>query len=227
MAKYAVIKAFYASQKWITFRLNLINERGNKCSRCGKVIARSIDIIGHHKIELTPENVHDHMISLNPDLVELVCFDCHNREHRRFGHQGVRNVYLVYGPPMSGKKTFVRSNMSRGDIVVDMDHLYAAVSILPYYDKPDNLLTNVRVIHNQLIDNIKTRYGKWNDAWIIGGYADKYKRERLAEDLGAEIIFCEVDKEECLRRLSLDQDRMYRQDEWSRYIEKWFSSYTI
>jgi predicted kinase len=227
MAKYAVIKAFYASQKWVTFRLNLINERGNKCSRCSKVIPKSVEIIGHHKVELTPENVNDYTISLNPDLVELICFKCHNKEHKRFGHQGERNVYLVYGPPMAGKKTFVRENMSRGDLVVDMDKLYAAVSMLPFYDKPDNLLTNVRIIHNQLIDNIKTRYGKWNDAWIIGGYADKYKRERLAEDLGAEIIFCEVDKEECLRRLSLDQDRMYRQDEWSGYIEKWFASYTV
>ena len=76
-----------------------------------------------------------------------------------------------------------------------------------------------------LIDNIKTRYGKWNNAWVIGGYADKYKREKLAEDLGAELVFVEVSKDECLRRLEQDEDRRYRKDEWKKYIEKWFSEY--
>ncbi|GAA0313730.1 hypothetical protein GCM10008967_00270 [Bacillus carboniphilus] len=226
MAKYSILKSFYASDEWITLRLQLINKRGNECERCHKIIPKSRDIIGHHTIELTPENVHDRMISLNSDKIELVCFDCHNKEHKRFGYSGERKVYVVYGPPMSGKKTFVRQNMSRGDLVVDMDNLYAAVSLLPEYDKPDNLFTNVIGIHNKLIDNIKTRFGKWNDAWIIGGYADRYKRERLAEDLGAELVFCNVNKDECLRRLELDEEKKYRKDEWKGYIEKWFSSYT-
>jgi predicted kinase len=226
MAKYAVLKSFYASEKWITFRLGLINERGTKCSRCGERIAKSKDLIGHHKIELTPENVHDYMISLNPEQVDLVCFDCHNKEHNRFGHKAGRQVYLIYGPPMSGKKTYVKENISRGDIVVDMDRLYEAITMLPSYDKPDQLFSNVIGIHNQLIDNIKTRYGKWGNAWVIGGYADKYKREKMANDLGAEIILCEVSQEECLRRLSVDQDRHYRQEEWAGYIGKWFEQYT-
>jgi hypothetical protein len=225
MAKYAVLKSFYASEKWINFRLGLINERGTKCSRCGERIAKSKDLIGHHKVELTPENVHDRMISLNPELVDLVCFDCHNKEHNRFGKQAVKQVYLVYGPPMSGKISYVESSISRGDIVVDIDRLYEAITMLPSYDKPDQLFSNVIGVHYQLIDNIKTRYGKWNNAWVIGGYADKYKREKLANDLGAEIIFCDMSKEECIRRLSVDQDRHYRQDEWKEYIDKWFDSY--
>lgn len=226
MAKHAIIKSFYASEAWITLRLLLINERGNRCEHCKKIIPRSKDLIGHHTIELTPENVHDHSISLNPDLIEIICFDCHNKEHKRFGYQSERRVFIVYGPPMSGKSTFVRENVNRGDIIVDMDQLYSAVSMLPYYDKPDNLFSNVIGIHNELIDNIKTRFGKWNNAWIIGGYADKYKRERLADDLGAELIFCEVSKDECLRRLEVDEERQYRKDEWKKYIEKWFSSFT-
>lgn len=115
--------------------------------------------------------------------------------------------------------------MSRGDLVVDMDQLYAAVSMLPTYDKPDNLLINVRGIHNQLVDNIRTRYGKWNNAWVIGGYADRYKREKLADDLGAELVFCDVRKDECLRRLALDAERQHRKDEWTGYICKWFEEY--
>jgi predicted kinase len=131
----------------------------------------------------------------------------------------------VYGAPLSGKKTYVRENMHRGDLVIDIDKLYAAVSFLPDFDKPENLFGNVIGIHNLLIDNIKTRHGKWNNAWVIGGYADRYKREKLAEDLGGELIFCDVSKEECMRRLEIDKDRQYRKDEWKKYIEKWFDEY--
>jgi len=226
MTKHAVIKSFYASRQWVNFRLQLILERGNVCAHCNKIIPKSRDLIGHHTVELTPENVNDYSVSLNPDLVEIICFDCHNKEHKRFGYQKLRQVYLVYGPPLSGKTTFVRQQVMRGDLVVDMDALYSAMTLLPTYDKPDNLFTNVRFIHNQIVDNIKTRYGKWTNAWVIGGYADKYKRERMANDLNAELIFCEASKEECLQRLAMDEQRQYRQAEWQGYIDKWFEQYT-
>jgi hypothetical protein len=226
MAKYAILNSFYASEIWIKFRLALIADRGPYCQKCGKLIAKSIEIIGHHKIPLTPENVHDHNISLNPDNVDLVCFDCHNVIENRFGRHSAKGVYIVFGSPLSGKNTYVQQRMCRGDIVVGMDRLYAAVTMLPYYDKPDNLFSNVIGAHNLLLDNIKTRYGKWNSAWVIGGYADRFKRERLADDLGAELIFCDISKEECLRRLEADEDRRYRKDEWIRYIDKWFDEYS-
>lgn len=225
MARYLILQSFYASEVWINFRLAIITERGLRCEHCGQLVARVRDLTLHHIIELTPENVHDVMIALNPENVMVVHHDCHNKIHNRFGYQPEHNVYIVFGPPLSGKKSFVLERMRRGDLVVDMDALYHAVSMLPSYDKPDNLLSNVRGIHNLLIDNIKTRYGKWNNAWIIGGYADKYKRERLADDLGAELIFCDVSLGECLRRLEADEARRCRQDEWRGYIEKWFEQY--
>lgn len=226
MAKYAILKSFYASGKWQQLRTNLIIERGPICEKCGKVVTDTKRLIGHHLIELTPENVKDYNISLNPDKIELVCHDCHDKGHNRFGYKPLKKVYIVYGPPMAGKTTFVSENIERGDIVVDMDRLFSAVSMRPYYDKPDNLLANVIGIRTLLLDNIKTRYGKWFNAWVIGGYADKFKRERLANDLGAELVFCDVSKEECVRRLHLDKDRQCRKDEWIRYIDKWFERYS-
>lgn len=231
MAKYAILQTFYASKEWRSFRLTLILERsegkgGVICEKCRKLIVNPIDIHAHHKIELTPENVHDYSISLNPDNIELICHDCHDKEHHRFGHKPPKKVYLVYGPPMAGKKTLVLENMKRGDIVVDMDKLYEAISMMPSYDKPDNLLSNVIGIRTLLLDNIKTRYGKWYNAWIIGGYADKFKRERLADELGAELIYCEATKEECYSRLNVDIDRKYRITEWQKYIDEWFEKYS-
>jgi hypothetical protein len=117
--------------------------------------------------------------------------------------------------------------MNRGDLVIDINRLYTAVTMLPEYDKPDNLLSNVFGIYNLLIDNVKTRYGKWGSAWIVGGFADKYKREQTANDLGAELIYCDVSKAECLSRLEMDEGRRCRKEEWIGYIGKWFAQYTV
>jgi RNA polymerase subunit RPABC4/transcription elongation factor Spt4 len=225
LAKYSLLKSFYGSITWQNFRAFIIAERGLACQKCGKIISNPIDCILHHTIELTPENFIDPLIALNPERILMICHDCHDREHHRFGYQPEHGVYIVYGSPMSGKSSLVKERMHRGDLVVDMDRLFSALSLLSSYDKPDNLLKNVLGIHNLLLDNIKTRYGKWNSAWVIGGYADRYKREKLAEDLGAELIFCDVSKDECLRRLEIDEDRRYRKDEWRGYIEKWFEKY--
>lgn len=224
MARSSILQTFYASKAWRNLRLSLIAERGGRCARCG-TISRAEDIVGHHKTELTPENVHDHTISLNPERIEIICRFCHDEEHNRFGRQKAKAVYLVYGPPLAGKSEFVRQQMRRGDLVVSMDTLYAAVSGLPEYDKPDNLFSNVMGLHNQLIDNVKTRMGKWSNAWVIGGYADKFKRERIADTLGAELIYIDVSREECYARIEEDERLMYRKAEWRGYVDKWFEQY--
>lgn len=232
MAKYAVLKSFYASGKWITFRQCTIAYRTNTkgeviCEHCHQPITNLKEVIVHHEKELTPENVGDANISLNPVLVKVVHSKCHNEIHHRFGNKPTHNVYIVFGAPMSGKSTYVNQIISRGDIVVDMNRLYSAVTMLPEYDKPNSLFSNVMGIHNALIDNIKTRYGKWNDCYIVGGYADKYKRERLANDLGAYLIYCDVSKEECLLRLEVDKDRQFRKVEWKKFIEDWFEKFSM
>ena len=226
MAKYAIIQSFLGSEAWQKFRMLIINQRGLRCEQCGEMVARASDLTLHHIIELTPENVSDAMIALNPDNIMIVHFNCHNHIHNRFGYQAECGVHIVFGAPFAGKKTYVKEHMNRGDLVIDIDMLYGAVSMLPSYDKPQNLFQNVIGIHNLLIDNIRTRYGKWNSAFVIGGYQDKYKREKIADELGADLIFCDVSKEECLRRLDLDVDRAYRKDEWKKYIDNWFDHYT-
>ena len=227
MAKSSELQVFYASQAWQAFRMRLIAERGTCCQHCGGLIAKASDITLHHIQELTLENYKDTCLSLNPDNILIIHKECHNKLHRRYKDPNSyeRHVYLVYGPPLAGKGTFVLDRMERGDLVVDMDQLYRALSLLDLYDKPDSLLPNVRGVRNVLLDQIKTRYGRWTNAWIIGGFAEKYRREKTAADIGAELIFCDVREEECLRRLETDPARQERQEEWTGYIRKWFAEY--
>ena len=216
---------FYRSKEWRKLLDSLKNERVNDdgqviCEYCGKPIVKAYDIIGHHTIELTEENVNDYDISLNPQNIKLVHHSCHNIIHNKLGYAN-REVYLVYGAPLSGKTTWVRSNMTAGDLVIDIDSVWECISFLPRYQKPGRLKSVVFGVRNNLLDAVKYRLGKWNNAYVIGGYPLQGERERLIMELGAREIFIECTKEECLRRLKESDDgRDYK--EWSGYIEEWF-----
>lgn len=75
-------KAFYVSPSWIKCRTAYAKSRGNLCERCAE---RGLIVPGdevHHKIRLTPKNVHDPSVALNWDNLELLCKQCHLDEHR-------------------------------------------------------------------------------------------------------------------------------------------------
>lgn len=211
---------FYCSKAWRDLSYSLKIAAGGKCNRCGETLLDFSKLIGHHKTELTEDNVDNPEIALNPELIEIICHDCHNKEHRRFGNK--QNVYIVYGSPLSGKNTLVKELMQYGDIVLDMDALWQALTLQEAYVKPKNVRFNVFAVRDSILDQIKTRYGQWYDAYIIQSLPEKYERERLAKELGAELIYCEATKEECLER----RIKSGKPEIWDEYINKWFDEYT-
>ncbi len=216
-----IIKQFYCSKPWLDLSYKMKIDAGGKCSRCGFTAITKEDwslLIGHHIIELTEDNVNDPTISLNPDKIEIICQTCHNKEHHRFGGIHTKKVYIVWGSPLSGKSTAVKQMIKYGDIVLDLDSLWAALTFQPINTKPNNCRFNIFKLRDCLLDQIKTRYGQWNNAYIIGGYPNKYERERLAQTLGAELIYCQSTKEECLNRLKESN----RPESWREYIESWW-----
>lgn len=216
------VHQFYTLKPWRDLSYNLKIAAGGKCNRCDFQVVNKEDfkyLIGHHKVELDESNVDDPQVSLNPELIEIICHRCHNKEHRRFGNK--KNVYIVYGSPLSGKSTLVREIMQYGDIVLDMDALWQAVSFQDEYIKPKNVRFNIFKLRDELLDQVKTRYGNWYDAYIIGGYPDKYERERLSKELGAELIYVESTRDECMDRL----EKSGKPDSWRQYIDDWFEKY--
>lgn len=221
------LKDFYRTDEWEklieVLKLERANEDGELiCEHCGQPISRKYDCIGHHVIELTLDNVNDINISLNPDNIQLIHFRCHNQKHRRFGFNQ-KKVYLVYGSPLSGKSTWVKENATKDDIILDIDNIYQMISINKKYEKPKTLNSNVFGIRDCILDMIKTRRGKWADAYVIGGYPSSLDRMRLCETLGAEEIHIDTTKEECLRRLQDDPDR--DKVEWEKYINDYWDRY--
>ena len=229
MAYYNTLTAFYTGKEWAEFRQALIAERTRPDGFVydeitGKPIVMAGDIILHHIIPLTLDNVNDANISLNPENIQIVSFKTHNEIHERFG-SWTRHVYLVYGCPLSGKTSFVKERAGLHDLVIDIDAIYAAISNNPPYIKSNRLYENMKAVHDCLLDTVKYKRGKWVNAFIIGGYPFKGERERFCTEYGAEAIFIECDKETALQRLASVQDGREIK-EWSKYIEQWHERYT-
>lgn len=69
-------KWLYDSRRWQKTRAAYMTTVFGLCERCGQ----PGDIL-HHKVYLTPTNIHDPEIAMGWDNLELLCQTCHNREH--------------------------------------------------------------------------------------------------------------------------------------------------
>ncbi len=67
-------KPFYNSAAWKRMRHMIITQCGYTCEMCG---GHATEI--HHEIELTPDNISNPHISLNPKLLHPLCGDCHKK----------------------------------------------------------------------------------------------------------------------------------------------------
>lgn len=218
------LDTFYRSKKWENLLKQLKEERENEngliiCEHCGKPIIKKYDCVGHHIEELTEENVNDWDISLNGNNVALIHFKCHNEIHARFGFEGKKKVYIVYGSPCAGKNEYVLQIAGANDLILNMDNIYQCISVNKRYENSKRLSRNAFVIRDCIMDMIRTRTGKWQKAFIVGGYPYENERARLVETIGAETIYIESTMEECLER---NEEEQRGQEE---YIKKWFDSY--
>lgn len=90
-------KAFYNSKAWLDTRQWVLHRDGMICRECikrGRVVP-AVEV--HHIIHLTADNINDKQISLNPDNLISLCYECHKKEHEEDRAKGMTQ---------SGKPTF-------------------------------------------------------------------------------------------------------------------------
>jgi predicted kinase len=155
----------------------------------------------------------------------LVHHRCHNKIHNKLGYSG-REVYVVYGSPLSGKSSYVNSVLEQGDLVIDIDSIWECVSGQPRYVKPNRLKSVVFSVRDNLLESVKYRRGKWSNCYVIQSLPFKNDRDRLADDLGAKLIHIDTDKSECLKRL-YDNNDGRDINEWEKYINEYFENYEL
>lgn len=103
----AFAKQFYKSKEWQNVS-EYVRKRDNYlCVVCGNPVEEV-----HHKVHLSPDNINDISITLNPDNLVSLCRACHFEEHRGEHAKGRKtkedypycfdeNGMLVPKPPVS------------------------------------------------------------------------------------------------------------------------------
>jgi 5-methylcytosine-specific restriction protein A len=133
---------------------------------------------------------------------------------------------IVCGAPGSGKTTYVNQRKRWGDLVVDVDGLFVALSGgLDWYEKPAGLLPYVLDARDSVIAHLARGDDDLGRAWIITSEADAVKRQALAQRLGASVVVLEVSASECLRRIATDARRADKVEQWRSIVERWWSEY--
>lgn len=72
---------FYSSTAWKKCRSQYLHQVGGLCEDC---LARGVYTpaeVVHHITELTPQNINNPAVSLNPANLRAVCRECHAKAH--------------------------------------------------------------------------------------------------------------------------------------------------
>ena len=137
-------------------------------------------------------------------------------------------ITIVCGPSGAGKTTYVREHMKPGDLVIDLDYLYYALSLQPQHEHLETVTPYVRLVYDALVVRLETEQRKGNDpaAWIIAGLPDAQRRRELADDLSATVVMLDIPYDECMRRIAQDAERSTQGREyWHPIVSKWWDVY--
>lgn len=84
-------KSFYNSKEWEQTRLYILKRDKFLCQDCGSPASEV-----HHIIHLTPQNIGDVSITMNPTNLVSLCRDCHFQRHK--GEHGKGRVVQESNP---------------------------------------------------------------------------------------------------------------------------------
>lgn len=129
-------------------------------------------------------------------------------------------VYLIYGSPCSGKTTYVKEHLKTGDIVCDIDKLYAAMCFNEEHNEELYAKEVACMLHENLLDIIRDRKGNWKNAYVVSLANTPERVEKAKERVNADkAIFIDTPYEVCMERAK--ERPFYFQ--W--IIQEWFSNH--
>jgi predicted kinase len=131
---------------------------------------------------------------------------------------------LLCGPPGSGKREYIQRMRKSGDLVVDMDALFQALSGEPLYSQPAELLPYVAEARDAVVMRL-ARATAPVTAWLIGAGATRDARERIARPLAARVLVLATPPQACARRIMRDRDRSHLIAKVQPLIDRWWQDY--
>jgi 5-methylcytosine-specific restriction protein A len=131
-------------------------------------------------------------------------------------------VWLICGPPASGKSTYVRANASKGDIVIDVDAIAREYGL--GRERPSEATAMLLLDRNDRLAALATE-PPTTTAWVIIGGASHKLRQWWCNVLGVgpdHLIVLVPPREELYFRIVNDPDRRSVQHLHKSLVDKWF-----
>lgn len=211
---------FYSSTAWKKVRLEKIADCTTDagiliCSHCGKPILDTPEV--HHIEHLTRDNFENPQIALNKDNLQVLHKACHNEIHNRYNGYAPKKVFVICGPYASGKLALACKLAHSNDLIISLDRIKDSISREPYADS--KAITSMAFrIRSLLLDQIRTRSGTWQTAYIVEALPSTSKRKEYERLYGATLIELEASEEECIARAEAEE----RPHEYKQYIHNYF-----
>lgn len=136
-------------------------------------------------------------------------------------------IKVVYGPPASGKSTYVKKNIKENDIVYDYDAIMQCLTLKGKYDRNNNASYLITVIRSAIIKQHLMTKNKIDDIWIIATNIN----DKLIKDLSVidkkdiQYIKMKTPLETCLKRIDKDVKRKELAEDMKKVAIKWFKDY--
>ena len=129
-------------------------------------------------------------------------------------------VFLIYGPPGAGKTTYAKKYMSPGDVLVDFDLIYQALTAAPVHERTNILFDRVEDCRKYLINTID-RYPEVRNTWVVMCAPKREDREPFRKT-GATLKLIKESAPVCIGRC---RERGENWERWEKAIKKWFEDY--
>ena len=125
-------------------------------------------------------------------------------------------IHIITGAPCSGKSTYIKEHKAEGDLVIDYDEIAFCLGSKKRYTS-EGIVKNASLEARESAIRVALAHPD-SDSWIIHTFLSADRR-KIYEEMGAEIITLNTNKEECLRRAEEDG----RPQETIDGINKYFS----
>lgn len=131
-------------------------------------------------------------------------------------------VVVLWGPPCSGKSSYINARAKPGDVRIDLDALALAIAPVgtPHHGYDDWHVRLAMDARQAIMDNFEVKVPDRVTVWVIDSNADKAKRHRWHRH-GARVVKLDVDYGTCVARAREDG----RPESTLGLINSWFAKH--
>lgn len=138
-------------------------------------------------------------------------------------------VTLVAGPPCAGKNTYIAERAQRGDLIIDSDTLYRALSGINSRDRPENLRPFVWSAYWAVVAETR-RISVGANVWVILAAANRRRRQEFRRMNDAHVVVLETPAELCRERALARYGGSVNDPTYAdtlRWIDLWWAGYEV